>query len=72
MKSEKKILIAFILNLSFSVFEIIGGFFTGSVAILSDALHDAGDAMSIGAAYFFEKTNTCSDCLVPEMNISTE
>ena len=55
MKSEKKILIAFILNLSFSVFEIIGGFFTGSVAILSDALHDAGDAMSIGAAYFFEK-----------------
>ncbi len=55
MKTQKNILIAFILNLSFSVFEIIGGFFTGSVAIISDALHDTGDALSIGIAYFLEK-----------------
>ncbi len=54
MKADKKILIAFILNLSFSVFEVIGGVFTGSVAILSDALHDMGDAASIGIAYFLE------------------
>ena len=33
MKTEKNILIAFILNLSFSIFEFIGGIFTGSVAI---------------------------------------
>ncbi len=55
MKTEKNILIAFILNLSFSIFEIIGGFFTGSVAIVSDAIHDLGDATSIGISYFLEK-----------------
>ncbi|MBR4949626.1 MAG: cation transporter [Clostridia bacterium] len=55
MKTEKNILIAFILNLSFSVFEFIGGIFTGSVAIISDAIHDIGDAASIGLSYFLEK-----------------
>lgn len=55
MKTEKNILIAFILNLSFSVFEFIGGIFTGSVAILSDSVHDIGDASSIGVSYFLEK-----------------
>ena len=55
MKKEHNILVAFILNLAFSVFEFFGGVFTGSVAIMSDALHDAGDAASIGISYFLEK-----------------
>ena len=55
MKTERNILIAFILNLSFSIFEFIGGIFTGSVAITSDAVHDIGDAVSIGISYFLEK-----------------
>ena len=55
MKTEKNILIAFILNLAFSVFEFVGGIFTGSVAIVSDAVHDIGDATSIGISYFLEK-----------------
>lgn len=55
MKTEKNILIAFLLNLAFSVFEFVGGIFTGSVAILSDAVHDIGDAASIGVSYFLEK-----------------
>lgn len=55
MKTEKNILIAFILNLSFSIFEFFGGIFTGSVAIISDAVHDLGDATSIGVSYFLEK-----------------
>ena len=55
MKTERNILIAFILNLSFSIFEFIGGVFTGSVAIASDAIHDIGDAASIGISYFLEK-----------------
>lgn len=55
MKTEKNILIAFILNLSFSIFEFIGGIFTGSVAIISDAIHDIGDATSIGIAFLLEK-----------------
>lgn len=55
MKTEKNILIAFVLNLAFSVFEFAGGIFTGSVAIISDALHDIGDAAGIGISYFLEK-----------------
>ncbi len=55
MKTEKNILIAFLLNFGFSMFELLGGFYTGSVAILSDAVHDMGDAASIGLSYFLEK-----------------
>lgn len=55
MKTSKNILIAFFLNLSFSVIEFIGGIFTGSTAIMSDAVHDMGDAASIGVSYFFER-----------------
>ena len=53
--SAARILTAFLLNLCFSVFELIGGIFTGSVAILSDALHDLGDAAGIGCSFFLEK-----------------
>lgn len=55
MKTEKNILIAFLLNLGFSIFELFGGIFTHSVAILSDSIHDMGDAFSIGLSYFLEK-----------------
>lgn len=55
MKTERNILIAFILNLCFSAFEFFGGIYTGSVAILSDAIHDIGDSLSIGLSFFFEK-----------------
>ncbi len=55
MKTEKNILIAFILNFSFSIFEFFGGVFTNSVAILSDSIHDLGDAIAIGISYFMEK-----------------
>ena len=55
MKTEKNILIAFILNLSFSIFELFGGMITNSVAILSDSIHDLGDAISIGISYIMEK-----------------
>ena len=55
MKTEKNILVAFLLNLAFSIFEFFGGVFTGSVAIISDAVHDMGDAASIGISYFLEK-----------------
>jgi len=55
MKTEKNILIAFVLNLFFSVFESVGGMLTGSVAVVSDAVHDFGDALSIGISFFLEK-----------------
>lgn len=55
MKTSKNILIAFLLNLFFAIFEFFGGIFTGSVAIISDAVHDMGDAASIGISYLLEK-----------------
>lgn len=55
MKTEQNILAAFALNLFFSVFEFFGGIFTGSTAISSDAIHDMGDALSIGISYFLER-----------------
>ena len=57
MKTEKNILIAFLLNLSFSIFNLIGGIFTNSIAIISDAVHDFGDSISIGISYFLEKNS---------------
>ena len=55
MKTQRNIFLAFILNLSFAIFELFGGFWTGSVAILSDAIHDAGDCISIGISFILEK-----------------
>ena len=55
MKSQKRILTAFVLNLIFAVFEFIGGALTGSVAIISDSVHDLGDSVSIGISYLLEK-----------------
>jgi len=52
---DRNILIAFILNLVFSIYEFIGGAFTHSVAITSDAIHDIGDALSIGLSYILER-----------------
>lgn len=55
MKTDKKILTAFFLNLCFSVIEFIGGTMTGSIAIISDAIHDLEDSFSIGLSYILEK-----------------
>ena len=64
MKTEKNILIAFLLNLGFSVFEFFGGIFTGSVAILSDAVHDLGDALGIAVSWLLEcKSKRPSDAV---------
>lgn len=54
-ESVHRILVAFLLNLGFSIFEFVGGVVTNSVAITSDAVHDLGDAASIGIAYFLER-----------------
>ncbi len=47
--------VAFWLNILFALFELVGGFFTSSIAILSDALHDFGDALSLGVAWYLQK-----------------
>lgn len=53
--SEGNIKVAFFLNLGFAIIEIIGGLWTNSVAILSDALHDLGDSLSLGVSWYFAK-----------------
>jgi|AntRauTorckE6833_2_1112554.scaffolds.fasta_scaffold45423_1 cobalt-zinc-cadmium efflux system protein len=50
----KNIKLAFFLNLSFTFIEIIGGFLTNSMAILSDALHDLGDSISLAMSWYLE------------------
>ena len=49
------IVFAFWINTAFALVEIVGGFYTNSVAILSDAVHDLGDSLSLGLAYYFQK-----------------
>ncbi len=50
----KNLKIAFFINLAFTIFEIIGGIYTNSVAILSDAIHDLGDSLSLGTSWYLE------------------
>tara|TARA_R110000868_G_scaffold121818_1_gene323228 strand:- start:339 stop:1223 length:885 start_codon:yes stop_codon:yes gene_type:complete len=51
----KNLKIAFFMNVAFTCIELIGGIFTNSIAIVSDALHDLGDSFSLGLAWFLEK-----------------
>jgi len=53
--SEAGIKTAFLLNLIFVFLEVAGGLLTNSVAILSDAIHDLGDCLAIGFAFFMER-----------------
>ncbi len=53
---SKNLWIAFLLNASFTILEFFGGWFTNSMAILSDAVHDLGDTAAIGFALFLEHT----------------
>lgn len=54
-QTEGNILFAFLMNLLFSIVELIGGIATGSVAILSDALHDFGDSLSLALAWYLQR-----------------
>lgn len=56
-ESGKNIAIAFLLNFSFTIIELVGGLLTNSVAILSDALHDLGDSISLALAWYFQKVS---------------
>ncbi|MDO5037370.1 MAG: cation diffusion facilitator family transporter [Tissierellia bacterium] len=57
LSTPTKMLFVFFLNLAFSLAEFIFGQVFRSSAILADALHDLGDATSIGLAFFLEKVS---------------
>lgn len=46
--------VAFFLNTGFTIIEFIGGFLTGSIAVMSDAVHDLGDSLSLGLSWYFQ------------------
>lgn len=54
MHSTRNIRLAFFLNLIFTILEFIGGWLVNSVAILSDAIHDLGDSLSLGTAWYLQ------------------
>lgn len=43
---------AFLLNLCFTLLELFGGLWTNSVAIISNAVHDLGDSLALGMAWY--------------------
>lgn len=56
--SQKNISVAFFLNAFFVVVEVVGGLLTNSIAILTDALHDFGDCLSLATAWFLQKKSS--------------
>lgn len=52
---EKRILYAVFLNMFLTILEVIGGFWTNSLAILSDSLHDFGDSVALGSSWVLER-----------------
>jgi cobalt-zinc-cadmium efflux system protein len=49
--------VAFALNFAFTLIEFAGGLWTNSIAILSDAVHDLGDSLSLGLAWHFDRVS---------------
>ena len=52
---EERVRYAAFLNIAFTIIELIGGFWTNSLAILSDALHDFGDSIALLLSWLFER-----------------
>ena len=59
---ESGLAISFLLNLTTSIIQIVGGLFSGSLSLLSDALHNLSDSLalviSLIAAVLSKKENT--------------
>lgn len=55
-KRESNIKVAIFLNVLFTIIELIGGIWTNSLTIMSDALHDFGDSVTLTTAWIAEKT----------------
>lgn len=53
--SEKNLRVAFFLNLVFALIELAGGLYTNSIAIITDAIHDFGDSLSLAISWFLQK-----------------
>lgn len=54
-RSQKNLLFSIILNIVITVSQVIGGFLSGSLALLSDALHNFTDVVSLVISYVAAK-----------------
>ncbi len=52
--SGKNLKLVFFLNLGFTILEFIGGMYVNSIAIISDAVHDLGDSLSLGTSWYLD------------------
>ena len=50
--------LALIINVVFTIIEVVGGILTQSTAVLADALHDLGDSMALGFALVMERLSS--------------
>jgi cobalt-zinc-cadmium efflux system protein len=55
--SSGNIKTAFFLNLGFTLIELVGGYFTNSLAIMTDALHDLGDTFALGFSWYMDSVS---------------
>lgn len=53
----KNITRALVLNLIFVIIELVGAYFSGSVAIYADALHDTGDSLTLVIAWILQRAS---------------
>ncbi|GAB3230513.1 cation transporter [Algoriphagus aestuariicola] len=53
-ESGKNLKTAFFLNLAFTLIELVGGWYVNSVSIVSDAVHDFGDSLSLGTSWYLD------------------
>ena len=54
-RNGKNIGWAILINIGIAVSEVIGGMFSGSLALLSDAGHNLSDVISLGLSFLEEK-----------------
>jgi len=53
--NRKNLQLAFFLNFGFAIVEAVGGYFTNSIAIMADALHDIGDSITLLISWQLER-----------------
>tara|TARA_B100000767_G_C19725067_1_gene519101 strand:- start:371 stop:1258 length:888 start_codon:yes stop_codon:yes gene_type:complete len=53
--SDRSLIVAVSINIVLTVFQIVGGIISGSLALIADALHNLSDAASLGIAIFARK-----------------
>lgn len=56
-KTEKKLLLATFINVAITIVEVTGGIISGSLALISDALHNLGDGIAVFIAFLAQRVS---------------